>query len=63
MEDMLEFLEHTFEGGTDLQAPLHLSLERLQKHDWSLVRTTASVSVQSRAAYLERSNDLASCIC
>ncbi|KAK9864590.1 hypothetical protein WJX84_001144 [Apatococcus fuscideae] len=36
MEDMLEFLEHTFEGGTDLQAPLHLSLERLQKHDWSL---------------------------
>ena len=39
MEKLLEFLEHSFSGGTDLNAPLQLSLGRLEQHGWELVCT------------------------
>ena len=38
MGDVLDFLEHSFSGGTDLQAPLELGLNRLQQPEWALVR-------------------------
>jgi uncharacterized protein with von Willebrand factor type A (vWA) domain len=37
LERLLEFLTMSFNGGTDVDAPLALSLERVQKEDWALV--------------------------
>ena len=38
MRRLLAFLSMGFEGGTDVDAPLALSLERLGREEWKLVR-------------------------
>ncbi|WIA19969.1 hypothetical protein OEZ85_005847 [Tetradesmus obliquus] len=35
LEKLLEFLSCSFQGGTDVDKPLQLSLERLQKDEWA----------------------------
>ena len=32
---LLDFLEHSFEGGTDVTRALELSIERVQKKEWA----------------------------
>ena len=38
MRRLLTFLTMTFNGGTDVDAPLALSLERVGREGWNLVR-------------------------
>ena len=38
MARLLEFLQHSFSGGTDVDKPFELALQRLQKAEWSQVR-------------------------
>ncbi|CAD7700910.1 unnamed protein product [Ostreobium quekettii] len=35
LDELLKFLEHSFHGGTDVDEPLKLSLERLQLKEWA----------------------------
>lgn len=42
MSKLLSFLTMSFSGGTDVDAPLALSLERLTREGWELVRQTAN---------------------
>ena len=37
MSRLLEFLQHSFSGGTDVDKPFDLALQRLQKAEWSQV--------------------------
>jgi len=37
MARLLEFLQHSFSGGTDVDKPFELALQRLQKAEWSQV--------------------------
>lgn len=36
--ELLNFLMYSFGGGTDVDRPLELSLDRLEQRDWSQVR-------------------------
>lgn len=36
--ELLNFLRFSFGGGTDVDRPLELSLDRLEQQDWSQVR-------------------------
>jgi hypothetical protein len=36
--ELLDFLKYSFGGGTDVDRPLELSLDRLEQKDWSQVR-------------------------
>ena len=36
--ELLNFLKYSFGGGTDVDRPLELSLDRLEQRDWSQVR-------------------------
>lgn len=38
LDKLLDFLSCSFMGGTDVDRPLQLSLERLQKDEWQQVR-------------------------
>lgn len=38
LDKLLEFLSCSFSGGTDVDRPLQLSLERLQKDEWAQVQ-------------------------
>lgn len=38
LDKLLDFLSCSFMGGTDVDKPLQLSLERLQKDEWQQVR-------------------------
>jgi uncharacterized protein with von Willebrand factor type A (vWA) domain len=38
LDKLLDFLSCSFQGGTDVDKPLQLSLERLQKDEWAKVR-------------------------
>ena len=40
MSRLLEFLQHSFSGGTDVDKPFELALQRLQKAEWSQVRSS-----------------------
>jgi uncharacterized protein with von Willebrand factor type A (vWA) domain len=42
---LLSFLKMSFNGGTDVDAPLALSLERLNREGWELVSYTESLIV------------------
>lgn len=37
MTNLLEFLRHSFGGGTDVDRPLELSLQRLEAQGWEQV--------------------------
>jgi uncharacterized protein with von Willebrand factor type A (vWA) domain len=37
LDKLLDFLSCSFMGGTDVDRPLELSLERLQKDEWQQV--------------------------
>jgi hypothetical protein len=37
LDKLLDFLSCSFQGGTDVDKPLQLSLERLQKDEWAKV--------------------------
>ena len=37
LAELLNFLKYSFDGGTDVDRPLELSLERLEQKDWSQV--------------------------
>jgi uncharacterized protein with von Willebrand factor type A (vWA) domain len=39
LDKLLEFLSCSFMGGTDVDKPLKLSLDRLQKDEWQQVRS------------------------
>jgi hypothetical protein len=41
LDKLLDFLSCSFMGGTDVDKPFELSLERLQKDEWQQVRTHA----------------------
>lgn len=49
---LLKFLSYSFEGGTDVDAPLELSLERLRQAEWSradiLMVTDGEINTPSR---------------
>lgn len=38
MRDLLQFLQYSFGGGTDVDRPLELSLQRLEDQSWNQVR-------------------------
>ena len=38
LDKLLDFLSCSFMGGTDVDKPLYLSLQRLQKQEWAQVR-------------------------
>lgn len=38
MSKLLDFLRHSFGGGTDVDRPLELSLQRLESQGWEQVR-------------------------
>lgn len=38
MSNLLDFLRHSFGGGTDVDRPLELSLQRLESQGWEQVR-------------------------
>jgi hypothetical protein len=42
LDKLLDFLSCSFQGGTDVDKPLQLSLERLQKDEWAKVRRRSS---------------------
>lgn len=42
MSRLLTFLTMSFSGGTDVDAPLALSLERVGREEWALVRLICS---------------------
>jgi uncharacterized protein with von Willebrand factor type A (vWA) domain len=37
LDKLLDFLSCSFQGGTDVDKPLQLSLKRLQKDEWAKV--------------------------
>lgn len=37
--ELLAFLQYSFGGGTDVDRPLELSLDRLEQKDWAQVRS------------------------
>ncbi len=39
MARLLEFLQYSFSGGTDVDRPFELALQRLQTAEWSQVRS------------------------
>ena len=39
MARLLEFLSHSFSGGTDVDRPLELCLKRLDQQEWAQVAT------------------------
>ena len=42
LSQLMDFLTHSFGGGTDADRPLELSLQRLEEHpDWAQVHTLA----------------------
>ena len=45
MARLLEFLQHSFSGGTDVDKPFELALQRLQKAEWCQVRNSLDPSV------------------
>ena len=38
MARLLDFLSHSFSGGTDVDRPLELCLQRLDQQEWAQVR-------------------------
>ncbi len=54
MDELLTFLEHSFNGGTDLEAPLQLSLNRLEENSWHLVRAHMQARPNCLAGHLLR---------
>ena len=50
---LLDFLEHSFEGGTDVTRALELSIERVQKKEWAqadiLIVTDGEMAMPDRA--------------
>ena len=37
LSELLKFMTHSFGGGTDVDRPLELSLDRLEQKDWAQV--------------------------
>jgi acyl-CoA-binding protein len=44
--ELLAFLKYSFGGGTDVDRPLELSLDRLEQKDWSQVRAKSGSQCQ-----------------
>jgi len=40
--ELLNFMKYSFGGGTDVDRPLELSLDRLEQRDWSQVNTLST---------------------
>lgn len=47
---LLDFLKHSFGGGTDVDRPLELSLDRLEKKEWAQVRGVHCCSLVAGAS-------------
>ena len=45
--ELLNFLTYSFGGGTDVDCPLELSLDRLEQRDWSQVSDVSCLAIAS----------------
>lgn len=58
LDKLLDFLSCSFMGGTDVDKPLQLSLERLQKDEWQQVcRLLNNARKHLQAGYCTSSTD------